>query len=91
MESLVEQLNEYTKHGVPRLNDIQLPFVGERDVDEEGEFRFLKPQIYSYMYSYINECLVKSLFNEFLKPRLRGPPTYLQKMERKKKQCIFQF
>ncbi|XP_046594123.1 pleckstrin homology domain-containing family G member 5 [Neodiprion lecontei] len=36
MESLVEQLNEYTKHGVPRLTDIQLPYVGERDADEEG-------------------------------------------------------
>ncbi|XP_033222747.1 pleckstrin homology domain-containing family G member 5-like [Belonocnema kinseyi] len=34
MESLVEQLNSYTKHGVPRLSDIQLPYdltVNEED------------------------------------------------------------
>ena len=32
MESLVEQLNSYTKHGVPRLSDIPYDLT----IDEEG-------------------------------------------------------
>lgn len=34
MELLVEQLNGYTKHGVPRLQDIQLPY--DLTAGEEG-------------------------------------------------------
>ncbi|XP_012252088.2 pleckstrin homology domain-containing family G member 5 isoform X1 [Athalia rosae] len=42
MESLVEQLNEYTKHGVPKLANIQLPFLVEHDADDEEGFYMLE-------------------------------------------------